>query len=81
MMNEEERSTWKDYVDDFTQFFGEIIMRQQKQDKPAEEGAAKSDAEGEDAKSEVNKSAEVPVAVAAPAEGEEGAAAEEPVEE
>ena len=30
IMNEEERKTWKDYVDDFTQFFGEIIMRQQK---------------------------------------------------
>jgi hypothetical protein len=28
VMNDEERTAWKEYVDGITQFYGEIIMRQ-----------------------------------------------------
>jgi len=36
LMNEEERASWKEYCDEVTHFFGEIVMRQSKKDKNEE---------------------------------------------
>jgi hypothetical protein len=57
-MNEEERATWKDYCDEVTHFFGEIVMRQSKKDHSE---VPNEDDEGDDVKSEAKPASEEPV--------------------
>lgn len=54
VMNDEERTTWKEYVDGITQFYGEIIMRQSKKDEH------RADAEDDDVKSEAKHATDAP---------------------